>query len=284
LYDLRRQALFGTDEELQKLVVEFNDQNMEELADLIDASQPQDLWPLPRIAQKMSAWFEGCTDVSVDVLKEVISSASGSKGIQSLRAWMKDEGRKAIEQKEALIDVHGKELHKFVRRQVLLMQIDKFWRRHLENMGFIRDSVKFRVFGQHDPVVEYKLEGYRAFQGMMGRIRRNTVFSLFLFMPQPLVPISDKRMHELAGLDTINGALSPGLTLSQVETISTILREAPSCGSSDAQAPLVEIESILRDASLMTQAHQLRALADCQRFELMEDVFAKAIYIRIQGS
>merc|ERR1712176_684776 len=84
-------------------------------------------------------------------------------------------------------------------RQILLMQIDKFWRRHLQNMEFLKSSANLRAFGQKDPLVEYKLEGYQAFLGMMDRIRRNSIYSFFTFIPRPLVPVDEVRLAVLAG-------------------------------------------------------------------------------------
>ena len=52
-------------------------------------------------------------------------------------------------------------------------------------MDALRESVGLRGYGQKDPLIEYKTEGYELFLDMMTDIRRNVVYSLFQFQAQP---------------------------------------------------------------------------------------------------
>lgn len=56
-------------------------------------------------------------------------------------------------------------------KMVLLQTIDMFWVEHLEVMDYLRSSVNLRVYGQRDPLVEYKKEGLRMFKEMEVSIR-----------------------------------------------------------------------------------------------------------------
>ena len=58
------------------------------------------------------------------------------------------------------------EVFKNAVRRVLLQAIDFLWVEHLEAMEYLRSSVNLRAYGQRDPLVEYKKEGLRLFQGM----------------------------------------------------------------------------------------------------------------------
>jgi preprotein translocase subunit SecA len=51
-------------------------------------------------------------------------------------------------------------------------------------MDSLRESVGLRGYGQKDPLIEYKSEGFELFLEMMTDIRRNVVYSLFMFQPQ----------------------------------------------------------------------------------------------------
>jgi preprotein translocase subunit SecA len=51
-------------------------------------------------------------------------------------------------------------------RRMFLQTIDLLWVDHLEAMEYLRSSVNLRAYGQRDPLVEYKKEGLRLFQGM----------------------------------------------------------------------------------------------------------------------
>ena len=60
---------------------------------------------------------------------------------------------------------HGEQFTTIVRR-FLLQTIDLLWVEHLEAMEYLRSSVNLRAYGQRDPLVEYKKEGLRLFNGM----------------------------------------------------------------------------------------------------------------------
>ena len=45
--------------------------------------------------------------------------------------------------------------------------LDMFWMNHLENMEELNESVRLRAYGQHDPLVEYRREGYLLFQQLL---------------------------------------------------------------------------------------------------------------------
>jgi preprotein translocase subunit SecA len=60
------------------------------------------------------------------------------------------------------------------------------WLEHLENMDYLRDSVRLRAYGQRDPLVEYKSEGHKMFQELLKRIEvgvANTILRVSLNEP-----------------------------------------------------------------------------------------------------
>jgi preprotein translocase subunit SecA len=60
---------------------------------------------------------------------------------------------------------NGEQFYPMARR-FLLQTIDLLWVEHLEAMEYLRSSVNLRAYGQRDPLVEYKKEGLRLFNGM----------------------------------------------------------------------------------------------------------------------
>ena len=70
-------------------------------------------------------------------------------------------------------------------RFFILQQIDSLWREHLQSMDALRESVGLRGYGQKDPLIEYKNEGYDMFLDMMTQMRRNVIYSMFMFQPSP---------------------------------------------------------------------------------------------------
>jgi preprotein translocase subunit SecA len=69
--------------------------------------------------------------------------------------------------------VHGFEM------MVLLRTVDERWIDHLYSMDYLRESVRLRAFGQKDPLLEYKTEGFELFEQMMGGIEETVVQTLF---------------------------------------------------------------------------------------------------------
>ncbi len=64
----------------------------------------------------------------------------------------------------------GEENMRQVEKVVSLRIMDMFWLEHLENMEYLRDSVRLRAYGQRDPLVEYKSEGHKMFQRLLNQI------------------------------------------------------------------------------------------------------------------
>ena len=77
-------------------------------------------------------------------------------------------------------------------RQVdnLVDRIDTLWREHLQAMDALRESVGLRGYGQKDPLIEYKNEGYDMFLEMMIQMRRNVIYSMFMFQPAPAAEVA----------------------------------------------------------------------------------------------
>jgi len=87
----------------------------------------------------------------------------------------------------------GSERMRQVEKVVALRILDMLWLEHLENMDYLRDSVRLRAYGQRDPLVEYKSEGHKMFQELLSRIEigiANTIFKVSLAeqpqQPQPV--------------------------------------------------------------------------------------------------
>jgi len=65
------------------------------------------------------------------------------------------------------------------------------WVEHLENMNYLRDSVRLRAYGQRDPLVEYKSEGHKMFQILLEQIDTgiaNTILKISL-TKEPQQPV-----------------------------------------------------------------------------------------------
>ncbi len=62
---------------------------------------------------------------------------------------------------------------------LLLQIVDSKWKDHLHNMDTLQDGIHLRSWGQRDPLVEYKIEGYEMFQDMVETIREDILYYMF---------------------------------------------------------------------------------------------------------
>ena len=71
------------------------------------------------------------------------------------------------EQLKKKAEIIGKDNFYQLARFIFLRTIDGLWIEHLENMDYLRESVRLRAYGQRDPLVEYKSEGHRMFKRLL---------------------------------------------------------------------------------------------------------------------
>jgi len=101
--------------------------------------------------------------------KEIGSSIKTS---QELRELIRDKAMRLYQQKE---QEFGEELMRELERRILLKTVDEKWMDHIDNMDQLKYGIGLRAYGQHDPVVEYKREGFEMFDEMINNIQQDTV-------------------------------------------------------------------------------------------------------------
>ena len=67
-----------------------------------------------------------------------------------------------------------------LERVIMLRVVDEYWMDNIDAMDDLKQGIGLRAYGQHDPVIAYKEEGYEMFQAMIQAIREETVRRLFL--------------------------------------------------------------------------------------------------------
>ena len=95
----------------------------------------------------------------------------------SLKQQLKEEAVKLYESKEA--EFPNPEAMREIERVILLKVIDRKWMDHIDDMDQLRQGVGLQAYGQRDPLVEYKLNGYEMFDEMTQNIKEETVRLLF---------------------------------------------------------------------------------------------------------
>jgi preprotein translocase subunit SecA len=90
---------------------------------------------------------------------------------------LKEEAIKLYEQKEA--DFPNPEQVREVERVILLRVIDQKWMNHIDDMDLMRDGIGLQAYGQKDPLVEYKIQGFSMFEEMTTAIKEDTIRILY---------------------------------------------------------------------------------------------------------
>ncbi len=78
----------------------------------------------------------------------------------------------------------GAELLRGVEREVYLQILDVLWMNHLENMQHLRDGIHWRSVGQRDPLVEYRSESQKLFEGLQATLRQEVLRAIFTVRKQ----------------------------------------------------------------------------------------------------
>ena len=81
---------------------------------------------------------------------------------------------------QAKENAYGESLMRELERVVMLRVVDEYWMDNIDAMDDLKQGIGLRAYGQHDPVIAYKEEGYEMFQAMIEAIRQETVRRLFL--------------------------------------------------------------------------------------------------------
>jgi preprotein translocase subunit SecA len=175
IYAERRRVLEGMD--LKEQVLQYAEKTMDEIVDAyVDADLPAEEWDLVKLVSKVKEFVYLLRDMEAKDLEDM--------SVSEIKQFLHEEVRKAYEVKEQEVDSTRPGLMRDAERYFILQQIDTLWREHLQAMESLRESIGLRGYGQKDPLIEYKQEGYEMFLEMMIDIRRNVVYSMFMFQNQ----------------------------------------------------------------------------------------------------
>ncbi len=175
IYAERRRVLEGQD--LKEQVIKYAEKTMDDIVDYyINPDLPSEDWDLPTLVSKVQEFVYLLADLEPNQLEDL--------SVSEIKTFLHEQVRIAYDNKEAEVDQIQPGLMRQAERFFILQQIDTLWREHLQQMDALRESVGLRGYGQKDPLVEYKSEGYELFLDMMTNIYRNVVYSLFQFQPQ----------------------------------------------------------------------------------------------------
>ncbi len=150
IYSQRQQILEKSYEELKKFVLEKITQEIE---NIVETWGREGFCDCEKIIEEIRAIFPVPNEVRFK-MKEI-------KEKEKIVEYLKELAKNFFKEKE---EREGKENMEKILRFVCLRTIDILWSEHLDEMEYLKDSVRLRAYGGRDPLVEYKTEGHRLFQ------------------------------------------------------------------------------------------------------------------------
>ncbi|PWA94634.1 protein translocase subunit SecA protein [Artemisia annua] len=201
VYTERRRALES--EDLQSLLIEYAELTMDDILEAnIGSEAPRENWDFEKLIGKIQQYCYLLNDLTPDLL------ATNSATYEDLREYLRLRGREAYLKKRDIVDKEAPGLMKEAERFLILNNIDRLWKEHLQALKFVQQAVGLRGYAQRDPLIEYKLEGYNLFIEMMAQIRRNVIYAIYQFKP---VMVKDPPKPSK---DSTNGSLPPPASVS----------------------------------------------------------------------
>ncbi|XP_062143954.1 protein translocase subunit SecA, chloroplastic [Alnus glutinosa] len=193
VYTERRRALKSND--LQSLVIEFAELTMNDILEAnIGMDAPKESWDLEKLIAKLQQYCYLLDDLTPDLLRSKCSS------YEELQDYLRLRGREAYFQKRDIVEKQAPGLMKEAERFLILSNIDRLWKEHLQAIKFVQQAVGLRGYAQRDPLIEYKLEGYNLFLEMMAQIRRNVIYSIYQFQPVLVKKDQQQTQNEIGKL------------------------------------------------------------------------------------
>ncbi|MBA0592524.1 hypothetical protein Gorai_009505 [Gossypium raimondii] len=190
VYTERRRALMS--DNLQSLIIEYAELTMDDILEAnIGSDAPKESWDLEKLIAKVQQYCYLLNDLTPDLLRSECSS------YEELQDYLCRRGREAYLQKRDMVEKQAEGLMKEAERFLILSNIDRLWKEHLQALKFVQQAVGLRGYAQRDPLIEYKLEGYNLFLDMMAQIRRNVIYSIYQFKPVMVKKDEDDRSDEV---------------------------------------------------------------------------------------
>ena len=136
------------------------------------AEQYSEEWDIKGLAELMHGQF----GFDIAQGKGDGGEALRTLGRDALLEDLRTQVREAYDRREQDL---SPELMRFLEKTFMLQVIDHHWKDHLLGMDHLRDGIGLRGYGQKDPLIEYKREGFDLFAGMMERVKSDTLDRLF---------------------------------------------------------------------------------------------------------
>ena len=168
IYKQRSQVLDG--EDLHESILKMMEDLIKSTVDtyLVD-DEVKDDWNIVGLKEHFLGWLIGPEDLTFS--EEELQEVSKEDIVNALST-------KAGEIYQAKEEEYGSEIMRELERVILLKVVDTKWMAHIDDMEELKKGIGLRSYGQKNPVIEYRYEGFEMFDAMVESIREDTIHML----------------------------------------------------------------------------------------------------------
>ena len=188
IYDLRRQAL--NDEDISNSIEDMLDDYIDDELAKMEEMSPQN-WDWENIKQNFASHL--LVEVNLELVQEF--SEIDDITTEHVREFVLEKAKQVYSSRKSLLPT---DVMQGFEKFVALRTIDEKWKDHLYSMDQLREGINLRAYGQKNPLLEYKSEGFQMFQQMMADTSELTLQRLYRTQIQgmntsPEIPVSKDR-------------------------------------------------------------------------------------------
>ncbi len=183
IYTQRNQVLNG--ENIHDTVIKMVEDTIQSNVDLyLSSVTEKDSWNFSGLNEFYRGWLVD-DDNKFNYTKDELEMVEKEYVVKVLT----DRAMELYKENEALFD---DSTMREMERVYLLKSVDTYWMEHIDNMEQLKQGIRLRAYGQKDPVVEYRLEGFDMFDEMIECIKQDTA-KLMLVAPKRVLEIQRRQ-------------------------------------------------------------------------------------------
>ena len=167
IYKQRQMVLDG--EDISDKLHEMMKQSIDETCESFLSGETADDWDFAALRRHYLNWL--CLPTDFNYTAEQLNDLKR----EDVAKVLYERGMSILESKE---QKYGAPMMRELERICLLRNVDSKWMEHIDNMDQLKQGMSLRGYGQRDPIVEYRIEGFAMFDEMIATIREDAVHML----------------------------------------------------------------------------------------------------------
>tara|TARA_Y100000748_G_scaffold32101_1_gene23710 strand:+ start:1 stop:2004 length:2004 start_codon:yes stop_codon:yes gene_type:complete len=169
VYNIRKQAL--NDDDISEVINDMMDDFVEDELEGFEDTNVQN-WDWANLKQNLSSHL--LIDISLSSIQE--HTGNNDLSIDEVKNYILNQAKEVYSNRE---NIAQPEILRAFEKFISLRTIDEKWKDHLYAMDQLREGINLRAYGQKNPLLEYKSEGFQMFQQMMIDTTSETVKRLY---------------------------------------------------------------------------------------------------------